>query len=228
MNAIVGHLRSPAMLVACTALVVALGGVGYAAGVLPKNSVGSAQIKKSAISGTKVARNAITSAKVKNGSLMVADFQAGQLPAGPQGPKGDKGEPGAQGVQGVPGPVSGDLPSGVTLRGKWGAGEIAANGDGKITASVSFALRLSASPTRHFIPNAPPAPPECPGTFLNPQAAAGHLCVYEGSNKANVETPAAVIFDANTGSGRYGFDFQVYALYDGPYFTFGTWAVTGA
>jgi len=42
-----------------TALFIALGGASYAAVKLPKNSVGSSQIKK----------NAVTGAKVKNGSL---------------------------------------------------------------------------------------------------------------------------------------------------------------
>ena len=41
---------------------------------------------------------------MKNGSLMAADFEAGQLPAGAQGPKGDKGEPGPQGSKGDLGP----------------------------------------------------------------------------------------------------------------------------
>ncbi len=93
MTVIRRHLAAPAMVVACAALIVALGGVSYAAGVLPKNSVGTAQLQK----------NAVTAAKVKNSSLMAADFKAGQLPAGPQGPKGEtgphgpKGDPGAQG-----------------------------------------------------------------------------------------------------------------------------------
>ena len=73
---------SPAMIVACIALAVALGGSAYAALKLPKNSVGSKQIKK----------NAVNSAKVKNGSLKVADFGAGQIP---QGQKGDTGAPGS-------------------------------------------------------------------------------------------------------------------------------------
>jgi len=87
------HLTSPAMLVACIALVVALGGVSYAAAVLPKNSVGTPQLKKKAVTG----------AKVKNGSLTAADFKAGQLPAGPQGsqgPQGPKGDTGAPGISG--------------------------------------------------------------------------------------------------------------------------------
>jgi hypothetical protein len=97
------QLGSPAMIVACVALIVALGGVSYAAGVLPSNSVGTAQLKKKAVTRAKLKRNAVTSAKVKNGSLLAADFKAGQLPAGPQGPKGDQGVQGPKGDKGDPG-----------------------------------------------------------------------------------------------------------------------------
>jgi hypothetical protein len=83
-------LPSPAMIVACLALIVALGGVSYAAGVLPKNSVGPPQLKK----------NAVTGAKVKNGTLVAADFKRGQLLPGPQGPKGDPGPAGTPGISG--------------------------------------------------------------------------------------------------------------------------------
>ncbi len=90
-------LKTPTIL-ASTALAVALFGstpLGHAAGklILPRNSVGAAQLKKAAVTG----------AKVKDGSLAAADFAAGQLPAGPQGPKGDKGDPGEQGPKGDPG-----------------------------------------------------------------------------------------------------------------------------
>jgi hypothetical protein len=100
------HLESPAMIVACVSLIVALGGVSYAAGVLPKNSVGTAQLQTRSVSRAKLKSNAVTSAKVKDRSLRATDFMAGQLPAGPQGVKGDpgpqglKGEPGAQGPKG--------------------------------------------------------------------------------------------------------------------------------
>ena len=79
------------MIVACIALMVAMGGTGYAAIRLPRNSVGAKQIK----------RNAVTSSKVRNGSLLSADFAAGQLPAGPQGPQGNTGATGPQGPAGV-------------------------------------------------------------------------------------------------------------------------------
>jgi hypothetical protein len=91
-------LRTPTIL-ASTALAVALFGstsLGHAAGqlILPKNSVGAAQLKNSAVTG----------AKVKDGTLAAADFAAGQLPAGPAGPKGDAGAAGPKGDAGTQGP----------------------------------------------------------------------------------------------------------------------------
>jgi hypothetical protein len=97
-----------ATLVAYLALFIALGGVSYAALKLPKNSVGSKQIKANAVKG----------GKVKNGSLRVGDFRTGDLPAGergpagptgltgltgPTGPTGQQGQQGQQGEQGLQG-----------------------------------------------------------------------------------------------------------------------------
>jgi hypothetical protein len=79
-----GYRPTPAMVVACIALMVALGSTGYAATVLPRNSVGTAQLRN----------NAITAAKVKNFSLLRQDFKRGQLPAGAQGPAGPAGPAG--------------------------------------------------------------------------------------------------------------------------------------
>jgi hypothetical protein len=74
------------MIVAIIALVVALGGTSYAAFKLPKNSVGTRQIKKSAVTGAKLKKDAVTSLKVRDGSLTATDLQAGQLNAtGPAG-----------------------------------------------------------------------------------------------------------------------------------------------
>ena len=92
MRRIRDHVTS-AHVIAMLALFVAMGGTGYAALKLPKNSVGSKQIKK----------NAITSTKVKNGSLKKGDFAAGQLPAGQRGPAGPAGAAGAPGTPGVDG-----------------------------------------------------------------------------------------------------------------------------
>ncbi|GAB3249530.1 hypothetical protein [Nocardioides dilutus] len=55
------------------------GGVGYAAGSLPKNSVGSAQVKNGAIKGVDLKNDAVTGAKVKDGSLVGADLSANSV-----------------------------------------------------------------------------------------------------------------------------------------------------
>jgi hypothetical protein len=92
------HRPSPALVLACAALLLALGGVSYAATVLPRNSVGTAQLKN----------NAVTSAKVKNRSLRAVDFAAGQLPRGargPVGPTGARGPTGPAGAAGARGPT---------------------------------------------------------------------------------------------------------------------------
>ncbi|MBA3376765.1 MAG: hypothetical protein H0U00_13305 [Actinobacteria bacterium] len=93
---------SPAMIVACVALAVVLGGTSYAAVLqVPRSSVGPAQLKTGAVTTKKLASNAVTAAKVRNGSLLKADFRPGQLPAGPTGPQGPAGPAGAPGVSAV-------------------------------------------------------------------------------------------------------------------------------
>ena len=89
-----GRRPSPAMIVACLALAVSLGGTGIAAvtAVLPRNSVGTAQLQNSAV----------TSVKVKNATLTRADFARGVLTPTP-GPQGAQGPPGPSGPQGVKG-----------------------------------------------------------------------------------------------------------------------------
>jgi len=75
---------TPSGVIACLALTIALGGSAFAATMLvPKNSVGSAQ--------------------VINGSLLKKDFKRGQLPRGPQGLPGEQGPTGPQGPQGLQG-----------------------------------------------------------------------------------------------------------------------------
>lgn len=97
---------SPALVVACVALAVSIGGTSYAVTALPLNSVGTAELKD----------GSVTSGKIMDGSLMAADFAADELPvgetglpgvdgaAGPQGPPGPAGPQGAQGPAGQQGP----------------------------------------------------------------------------------------------------------------------------
>jgi len=92
---------SPAMAVAVFALFVALGGVSVAAtAYLPRNSVGTEQIKNDSVTRAKIAHQSITSVLIKPGSLTASTFAAGQLPAGPKGDTGAAGPKGATGPAG--------------------------------------------------------------------------------------------------------------------------------
>jgi hypothetical protein len=82
MHRLARYRPAPATVIATVALAVALGGTGYAASVLPANSVGTAQ--------------------VIDNSLLKKDFKAGQIPAGKPGPAG----PSNALAQAVDGPVT--------------------------------------------------------------------------------------------------------------------------
>jgi hypothetical protein len=93
------------MVVACLALLVALGGTSVAAITqVPRNSVGPPQLKANAVTTPKVRNNAIVSEKVRNRSLLAIDFARGQIPQGPQGDPGPAGPAGPAGAPGPPGP----------------------------------------------------------------------------------------------------------------------------
>jgi hypothetical protein len=63
------RMPSPAMVVACLALIVALGGTSYAAIRLPANSVGTKQLKRGAVTGIKVRSNALTGTQINEATL---------------------------------------------------------------------------------------------------------------------------------------------------------------
>ena len=77
---------------ATLALFIALGGVSYAAGVLPANSVGNAQLKNDSVNSSKILNRSITSQDINNGTLTSL-----------KGAKGNTGDRGLQGIQGLPG-----------------------------------------------------------------------------------------------------------------------------
>jgi len=62
-------LPSPALVVACLALLITLSGVAYAAKALPRNSVGTTQLKANAVNGFKVTNDSLTGADIKESTL---------------------------------------------------------------------------------------------------------------------------------------------------------------
>jgi hypothetical protein len=81
---------------ATLALVVAVSSGAYAATALPKNSVGTPQLKAHAVTGAKIASHTITTTNLS--SATVSGLRGKTGPAGAPGPKG------APGGQGAPGP----------------------------------------------------------------------------------------------------------------------------
>ena len=67
------------MIVACVALIVALGGTSYAVTQLPNNSVGTPQLKK----------GAVTSLKIKDGTIIGADVNKSKLGKVPSAARAD-------------------------------------------------------------------------------------------------------------------------------------------
>lgn len=216
---------SPAMVIACAALLVALGGTSIAAvnATVPNNSVGTPQLKN----------NAVTGIKVKNRTLRAVDFALGQIPkgprglAGPAGPAGPAGAAGAAGATGPAGPFVDTLPSGKTLRGNFAGRARTTLAGQDMQIDITFAFPLASAPAAHYIASGAAAPAACPGNAGSPSAAAGHLCVYESAPAINA---TGRVFDpiggADGEANRYGGGVAASATAVGDFRVRGSWAVT--
>ena len=85
---------SPALIIALIALMVSLGGTGYAAFTLPRDSVGTKQLKNGAVTAAKVKRHSLTGAQInvkKLGTVPSARNAGRALKAGTASPTGKAG-----------------------------------------------------------------------------------------------------------------------------------------
>jgi hypothetical protein len=93
-----GRIRSKlsyANVTATAALFVALGGTGYAALTLPRNSVGAEQIRPRSVGQSELRSRAVSSRVLRNKSIRLTDISASAREAlqGQQGPPGTPGMP---------------------------------------------------------------------------------------------------------------------------------------
>jgi hypothetical protein len=127
---------SPATVISCVALFVSLGGVSYAVTALPKNSVGTKQIKT----------GGVESGDVKDKTLKLQDFSASaragltgatgpQGATGAQGPKGDAGTNGTNGTKGDKGDTGETGPGAAFVTAR-------ADQDDSVTTSVMGTMTL--------------------------------------------------------------------------------------
>jgi hypothetical protein len=218
------------MVVAMLALFVALTGTAVAT-------------TSALITGKQIKNGSITGLDLKNKSVGVADLatkargaRGARGAAGPpgaagaQGPQGAQGAQGIQGTQGIQGPAgpfpSGNAPGGVTIRGNYSLG--GSSTESYAWTEIDFGFQFASAPEPHWILGGDPSPPECPGTVGNPQAAPGHLCVYESPvGYSNISSQD--VFDTaagTTGANRWGAGLIAYIDGAASYWSYGTWAAT--
>jgi hypothetical protein len=218
---LLGRLRpSPAMVVGCIALGVALGGTSVAAiQALPKNSVGTKQLKNGAVTKKKINKKTI------------AQLRGNRGPRGLQGPQGAQGAQGIQGIQGIqgpPGPLVNTLPAGRTLVGEWSVLEHPTAAGQQFGDAISYQFPLSTAPVAHYIEAGAPTPAGCAGSRTNPGAAPGHLCVFEFETFNAAAGPLICnwLVGSCSGASRLGFTVVPFSAGAGLMETNGTWAVT--
>jgi hypothetical protein len=181
---------------ATLAVFIALGGTGYAAFSLPRDSVGARELRNRSVSSKELRSNSVTSSKVRNGALTEQDLSPSAR-ASLRGAAGERGPTGPRGLTGATGPAG---PAGVTLtaqvdaRGRLFAGsatsavEQGAGGDYK----VRFARSVAGCTYAATIARVPVGPPEDP-----PPA---EITVAADGDDVRVRT-----YDASGNSDSFGF-----------------------
>jgi hypothetical protein len=184
--------------------------------------------------GSAVAATVITSKQIKNGTVQLVDLskatrdalQGGRGPQGGVGPAGPAGASGSSGTSGSSLPTV--LTSGQTLIGAFGNIGFATGASQRFGSAISFPIPLASAPTAHFIRVGGPAVAECAGSAAAPTAAAGHLCIYEGT-ATNVTTQSfedPVTSTTGSTTRTFGIDVVGFSAAAGAYISAGSWAVT--
>ena len=106
-------------------------------------------------------------------------------------------------------------------------GTATAAGQAADAASISYGATFPTAPTVHYIKLGDPIPAGCSGTANAPNAAAGHLCVFE-SYQSNANTNRNVCRGSTpvicNAADPFGAAIYMYAAAAGSYEVHGTWA----
>jgi hypothetical protein len=181
------RLRRPggATLIAVVALFVALGGTGYAAFSLPKNSVGSKQLKNNAVTTSKIKNGSVTAGKIKNGAVTAGKINTSGLtvPNASHANSANNAINSTNATNATNATTAatangqGTLASGKTeigiIGGEFQNGPTAVS---PMAIAVTFPLLAPVALSGSNIEVAPTA--SCTGSTANPTAAAGFVCIY--------------------------------------------------
>lgn len=188
-------------------------------------STGTSYAARTLIDGSLLRANSVTGAKVKNGSLEAVDLSTKARTAlkgasGPAGTDGEdgadgvpgpKGDPGMKGDKGDPGPagssVAAPIPSGATVRGVWGTVQYTGPTNLYVTTGISLPAPAPVALTNESVnfaasdSLAQDGDATCTGTYQNPTAPAGKVCIYPDE----YSTPGGTTESRGYGHTKYGF-----------------------
>jgi hypothetical protein len=211
---------SPALVISLIALFVALGGTSYAAYTLPANSVGTKQLKNAAVTGPKIKNGSVTASKINAAGLTV--------PSADHATSADSATSAGTALS------PGTLPSGKTEIGTYAIDFTDSSGSTPGSVAITFPFPLASAPSvggsgsPDFIASGGQPTVDCPGSAANPQAASGHLCVYElYSSKVLARCVAKTTDDyVCDATSKWGAVVNVQSTTAGRVTSVGTWAVT--
>jgi asparagine N-glycosylation enzyme membrane subunit Stt3 len=249
MKKVVVTRPSPALVVAFVALLVALGGTAFAAFTLPKNSVGTQQLKNNAVTTKKIKNGAVTKAKINTSGLMVPN--AGHANSADSATNAAHANSADSAINAAHASNSDNavnasnaanatqlggvaassyqqrtLPSGQTETGIfswWGYATASTYIADKIEFNPPLAADLDSSHYQYHSGGTTSA--NCPGVG---QAAPGWLCLYEGRNDGNDTFQNANADPESNSSAIRSYGTIAYWQMTGTASTLirGTWAVT--
>lgn len=236
--------------IATLALFIALGGAAVAAG-LPRNSVGTKQLKRRAVTAAKLApksviagklgpnsvtpgnigNGAVTTAKLAQSAVIASTIKNGVVTTNKltneavTTPKLANGAVTAAKLGNEVGPLLGTLKTGQTLRGTFDVGDTATTGGELARGAISYQFPLLNAATVTVLKPGQTSP-NCAGLSggnnQTPQATGGNLCVYVTS-ESNLDETTPLAVENNL---RLGFGLVAKAKAAGEYFAVGQWAVT--
>jgi len=173
-----------------------------------------------AIGGTATAATMITGWDIKNGTVTGLDVKESSLSKVPNADKLD----GLDASKLVPGGV---VPKGVTIRGTYGISYPATGAQDEGVDSLSFGASLTFAPDATVIASGEAPTAQCPGSWSNPMAAPGQLCVYERlTGNAGERIVMGATANQTGRADRFGAVVSIRSLQAGTTWSVGTWAVT--
>ena len=225
---------SPALVISIIALVVAMGGTGYAAFKLPRNSVGTRQLKKNAVVGSKVKNHSLTGSDLKLGSLgTVANARHSSSADSAISAISATTAANATNAESLGGMAAAQyirfgqtLPSGVSESGDFGIRTANTGTSGFLDTAVTFPVPLATRiPTSKIVITDGSGTTHCSGPG---HAERGFLCIYQINTSGVTGPPEIQGFENNSPqdeSGNFGFDAE-WGVNAGGAFSIGTYTVT--